>query len=152
MDVWQEALNHLEQRLGTQNFETWIKPLKMKVVQSGHITLEVPNKFFRDWLIEHFLTTIQNTLSNPCIWAIAQHLVADSVNQVCFSKSNPAVDEERIVISSGLVGYSFRGGMGKLVAGADYKAIKCVFCNKTCNSGSSLCWPVNPSLWFTILL
>ncbi|MCZ6622121.1 MAG: hypothetical protein O7C72_09535, partial [Deltaproteobacteria bacterium] len=64
MDVWQEALNHLEQRLGTQNFETWIKPLKVEGVQSGHITLEVPNKFFRDWLIEHFLVTIQDTLSN----------------------------------------------------------------------------------------
>ncbi|MCH7915949.1 MAG: hypothetical protein IH856_23415, partial [Deltaproteobacteria bacterium] len=38
MDVWQEALNHLEQRLGTQNFETWIKPLKVEGVQSGHIT------------------------------------------------------------------------------------------------------------------
>ena len=64
MDVWQEALNHLEQRLGTQNFETWIKPLKVEGVQSGHITLEVPNKFFRDWLIEHFLVTIQDTLAN----------------------------------------------------------------------------------------
>ena len=64
MDMWQEALNHLEQRLGTQNFETWIKPLRAKVVQSGHITLEVPNKFFRDWLIEHFLVTIQDTLAN----------------------------------------------------------------------------------------
>lgn len=62
--MWQEALNHLEQRLGTQNFETWIKPLKVKVVQSGHITLGVPNKFFRDWLIEHFLVTIQDTLTN----------------------------------------------------------------------------------------
>jgi chromosomal replication initiator protein len=64
VDMWQEALNNLEQRLGTQNFETWIKPLKVKVVQSGHITLEVPNKFFRDWLIEHFLVAIQDTLAN----------------------------------------------------------------------------------------
>lgn len=64
MDMWQEALKHLEQRLGKQNFETWIKPLQVNVVQSGYITLGVPNKFFRDWLIEHFLGTIQDTLSN----------------------------------------------------------------------------------------
>jgi len=64
MDVWQEALNHLEQQLGTQVFEAWIKPLGVKVEQTGCITLEVPNKFFRDWLVEHFLSTIQNTLSN----------------------------------------------------------------------------------------
>jgi len=64
VDMWQEVLNHLEQQLGTQNFETWIKPLKVKREQPGYITLEVPNKFFRDWLIEHFLVTIQDTLAN----------------------------------------------------------------------------------------
>jgi len=64
VDMWQKVLNHLEQQLGKQNFETWIKPLKVKMGQSGRITLEVPNKFFRDWLIEHFLVTIQDTLAN----------------------------------------------------------------------------------------
>jgi len=81
MDVWQEALNNLEQQLGTQNFETWIKPLKVKVVQSGYITLEVPNKFFRDWLIEHFLTTIQNTLSNLLHQAVTVSVVINQQSQ-----------------------------------------------------------------------
>ncbi len=63
MAAWEEALKHIEQKIGRQNFETWIRPLRVKVGQPGHFTLEVPNKFFRDWLVEHFLTTIQESLS-----------------------------------------------------------------------------------------
>ena len=81
MDVWQEALNHLEQQLGTQNFETWIKPLGVKIVQSGYITLEVPNKFFRDWLIEHFLVTIQDTLANLLHQTVTVSVVINQQSQ-----------------------------------------------------------------------
>lgn len=75
MDLWQQALKHLEQRLGRQNFETWIRPIQAKTEQSGRITLEVPNKFFRDWLVDHFLSTIQETLST-----LAHQGVTVSVN------------------------------------------------------------------------
>lgn len=75
MDLWQQALKYLEQRLGRQNFETWIRPIQAKTEQSGRITLEVPNKFFRDWLVDHFLSTIQETLST-----LAHQGVTVSVN------------------------------------------------------------------------
>ncbi len=62
MDLWDETVRHLEQRLGTKNVETWIQPIHVHTTQPGYLTLEVPNKFFRDWLVEHFLSTIQDTL------------------------------------------------------------------------------------------
>jgi len=48
--------------LGTQNVETWIRSIKADTTRPGYLTLVVPNKFFRDWLVDHFLATIQNTL------------------------------------------------------------------------------------------
>ena len=81
VDMWQEVLNHLEQQLGTQNFETWIKPLKVKREQPGYITLEVPNKFFRDWLIEHFLVTIQDTLANLLHQAVTVSVIINHQSQ-----------------------------------------------------------------------
>ncbi len=78
--------------------------------------------------------------------------MADGVNQVCFSKSNPPIDKEWIVISSGLIGYSFLGGMSKLVTGADYKALKSVFADKACSSSSSMRWRVNSSVRLYVLL
>ena len=64
MDLWQEALKLLEPRLGQHNFDTWIKPIRARVDESGKVTLEVPSKFFRDWLMAHFLFEIQECLAN----------------------------------------------------------------------------------------
>ena len=62
-ELWEGALRQLRDKLGKQNFETWIKPIRVRKGDGHEVTLEVPNKFFRDWLVEHFLTPIQETLS-----------------------------------------------------------------------------------------
>ncbi len=62
-ELWEGALRHLRETLGKQNFETWIKPIRVQESDGGEIALEVPNRFFRDWLVEHYLTPIQETLS-----------------------------------------------------------------------------------------
>lgn len=63
MSLWQEALKQFEIRFGTHNFETWIKPIHVTHEDTNQFGLEVPSKFFRDWLVEHFLSTIQDELS-----------------------------------------------------------------------------------------
>jgi len=63
MDLWPEALKLLEHRLGRHNFDTWIKPIRANVAETGNFTLEVPSKFFRDWLTAHYLFEIQDCLS-----------------------------------------------------------------------------------------
>ncbi len=75
---WEEALRKLDERLGRQQFETWIKPLQMRGQQLNEIQIEVPNKFFRDWLTEHFLTHIQEILSEVCQQSV---IVVFSINQ-----------------------------------------------------------------------
>ncbi len=60
MYLWDETVKQLEQRLGTQNVETWIRPIRVHATRPVYLTLEVPNKFFYDWLLEHFLSTIQD--------------------------------------------------------------------------------------------
>src|SRR3989304_7506731 len=62
-ELWEEALGQLREKLGKQNFEIWSQPIRMRARDGTEISREVPNKFFRDWLMEHFLTSIQETLS-----------------------------------------------------------------------------------------
>lgn len=62
-ELWDGALKELKERLGRQNFDTWIKPIRVREPTQGEFLLEVPNKFFRDWVAEHFLTEIRETLA-----------------------------------------------------------------------------------------
>ncbi|MFQ5850642.1 MAG: chromosomal replication initiator protein DnaA [Candidatus Binatia bacterium] len=93
MNLWQEALKQLEQRLGRQNVETWIKPIEARAGQLGEFTLEVPNKFFRDWLVEHFLPAIQDTLSTLTHQTVT---VSVAVNQQLQRRRGPQESSERV--------------------------------------------------------
>ena len=62
-ELWTQALAEIKERIGRQNYETWIKPIGFISRNKNEICLDVPNKFFRDWLTEHYLAQIQDILS-----------------------------------------------------------------------------------------
>jgi chromosomal replication initiator protein len=63
-ELWNQALMEVKERIGKQNYDTWIKPIRFASRNKSEIKLEVPNKFFRDWLTEHYLTQIEDVLSS----------------------------------------------------------------------------------------
>ena len=63
IDLWKDALNQLEQNLQPQSFSTWIRPIRPLRLEDQTLVLEVPNRFFADWLQDHdFATLIQKVL------------------------------------------------------------------------------------------
>ena len=62
LEMWEEALRQLREKIGKQNFETWIKPIRIDSITGDSIVLGVPNKFFRDWLSEHYFPQISEVL------------------------------------------------------------------------------------------
>src|SRR5215469_2867369 len=74
-ELWQEALEEIRKRIGKQNFDAWIKPLHFESRTKNEICLDVPNKFFRDWLNEHFLELMEQVASS-----IARHSLKISLN------------------------------------------------------------------------
>ena len=63
-DLWAEALTEIKERIGKQNFDTWIKPIRFNLKNKNEVILGVPNKFFRDWLTEHYLRQIETILTS----------------------------------------------------------------------------------------
>ncbi len=68
-ELWATALPVLRQQVGERNFVTWIEPICCATDDEG-LRLEVPNRFFQDWISRHFLSTIRSTLAavatHPC--------------------------------------------------------------------------------------
>jgi len=55
MDTLTEKLfSRLKERLGEQNYQTWISTIKSVRWDGDILNIEVPNKFFADWLQEHY--------------------------------------------------------------------------------------------------
>ena len=62
--VWDKATQIIQEKVSKQNFDTWIKPIKILAMEDKCIQLAVPNKFFKDWLMDNYLSMIKNTLQS----------------------------------------------------------------------------------------
>lgn len=57
---WQSCLSRLEKELPAQQFNTWIKPLRLdSKTPSGQLALLAPNRFVLDWIKSRYLTRIE---------------------------------------------------------------------------------------------
>jgi len=61
--LWRKANDRLREELGQVGFETWIGPLSFVGQQGRTVTIEAPNRFFRDWVNERYLGMLQKSLS-----------------------------------------------------------------------------------------
>jgi len=61
--IWQEALEILETKISEQNISTWIKPIYPVRLVGNVLTIEVPNKFIKDWIKDNYRKIIEETLS-----------------------------------------------------------------------------------------
>lgn len=58
---WDSCLTHFEKQLSAQQFNTWIKPLRLEdsVSNGGELRLVAPNRFVMQWVRERFLNEIE---------------------------------------------------------------------------------------------
>lgn len=62
MRSWQHAQRSLREALGDGTYETWIKPLRLSAASDGHVSLDAPSKFFRDWVERRHLAALKDAL------------------------------------------------------------------------------------------
>lgn len=60
--IWEKTVSKIKEKISQQNFETWITPIKIVSKEEGNVQLSVPNKFFRDWLVDNYFSVIKKCL------------------------------------------------------------------------------------------
>jgi chromosomal replication initiator protein len=61
-EAWTSTIEAIGLKVGNQTFDLWFKPLKVLQLKNGQVTLEVPNKFFREWIEDHYPGLIAETI------------------------------------------------------------------------------------------
>jgi len=61
-DVWSKVLFLLGEKISQKAFDIWLKPIKVVGQGENLLELEVPNKFFKDWISENYQTIIKDIL------------------------------------------------------------------------------------------
>lgn len=59
--AWEQCLHHLQNELPSQQFNTWIRPLRA-VANGDQLQLLAPNRFIKDWVADRYLDRISQLI------------------------------------------------------------------------------------------
>lgn len=61
-DIWKNSLSKIEERLGNSAIDLWFRPVKLSQLKEQQVTLDIPNKFFKDWIEDNYPDLLPETL------------------------------------------------------------------------------------------
>ncbi|MAE70599.1 MAG: chromosomal replication initiator protein DnaA [Gemmatimonadetes bacterium] len=60
--LWTEIIDTLQPQLPAHAFRTWLEPIRPSSIDDDVLHLTVPSRFFREWIEENYLKTLNATL------------------------------------------------------------------------------------------
>lgn len=61
--VWTSALSFIKDNINEQAFKTWFLPIRPIKLQGKVLTIQVPSKFFYEWLEENYIKLLKSSIT-----------------------------------------------------------------------------------------
>jgi chromosomal replication initiator protein len=61
-DIWNKSLSQIEERVGNNIMDLWFRPIKLSQVKEQQVTVDIPNRFFKDWIEDNYPEIIAETV------------------------------------------------------------------------------------------
>ncbi len=61
--IWNECLSFIKDNIQPQAFKTWFEPIKPVKLADNSLSVQVPSKFFYEWLEEHYVKLLKVALT-----------------------------------------------------------------------------------------
>lgn len=62
-EIWKKVVDNLQSNLANETFNLWIQPLKPISMENGKFKLQVPNKYFSEWIKTHQKKNIEQIIN-----------------------------------------------------------------------------------------
>lgn len=62
IEIWNTCLKTIKQSVEDQPYKTWFEPIKPVKFNGQVLTIKVPNKFFYEWLEEHYVDVLKKAI------------------------------------------------------------------------------------------
>lgn len=63
-EIWSNTLSKIEKKVGSSIIELWFKPIKLTQIKEQQLTIDIPNRFFKDWIEDNYPEIISETISS----------------------------------------------------------------------------------------
>ena len=62
IEVWNKCLSFIKDNIQPQAFKTWFEPIQAVKLTDNVLSIQVPSKFFYEWLEEHYVGLLKSVL------------------------------------------------------------------------------------------
>ena len=62
LSIWESCLETIRENINPQSFKTWFDPIKPIKLSGDSLTIQVPNKFFYEWLEENYVGLLKKAI------------------------------------------------------------------------------------------
>ena len=62
VQVWQNCLALIQGKIPVQSYNTWFEPVVPVNLEGSILTIQVPSRFFYEWLEEHYITVLKEVI------------------------------------------------------------------------------------------
>ena len=63
-ELWKKIVDNLKNTMAEESFSLWVQPVKPLSFTEGNLVLQVPNKYFSDWLKSHQQENIEKLIKS----------------------------------------------------------------------------------------
>ncbi|NWF75369.1 MAG: chromosomal replication initiator protein DnaA [Nitrospirae bacterium] len=63
-EIWSNSLSKIEKKVGSSIIELWFRPIKLTQIKEQQLTIDIPNRFFKDWIEDNYPEIISETISS----------------------------------------------------------------------------------------
>ena len=90
MDIWELSLSEIENIITKQSYENWFRTTRLHSLKEEFMEIGVPSIFLGNWLRDHFMDVIKNTVKKVAGKEIdIDFVVCDDMKEV-FTESSPS--------------------------------------------------------------
>lgn len=61
-EIWKNSLSKIEEKVGNSAAELWFRPISLLQLKDQQATIDLPNRFFRDWIEDNYPDLISESI------------------------------------------------------------------------------------------
>ncbi len=94
-EIWTKTLAKIEGRVGGGVFDLWFKPIKITNLKDQVVTLEIPNRFFKEWIDDTYPNLLKETLETQTGFPVSIKFKAEERQDAAQKKMSDRLETRR---------------------------------------------------------
>lgn len=94
LDAWEEVKEAIKRKIGEPLFKIWFSSLILKEKEGSHLILQLPNKFFCNWIKENYLPLIREQFKEILNKEIEIDLQVNPIYEESFKETESQITKE----------------------------------------------------------